>query len=211
MPRQNFECDPTAYYHVTARSINKDWFSTNLEFVWTIMENELYFIKHGFGIEIYAFVLMNNHYHLIVSAPRGNLSAAMAFFQKQTSRQIVKKANRINNLWAQRFKRTKIMNNKHLLNTYKYVYQNPLRANITDRCERYKFSTLKGMLGERHLLIPLSYDFIFFEIFRGECLAWLNSPIQDEDLRSMSVALKKRNFSYPSLKKKKNPLEDELI
>lgn len=211
MPRTAFECDPSAYYHITARSINRDWFNMEMEFVWEIMTNELYFVKHAFNLNVYAFVLMSNHYHLLVSAPQGNLSSAMAYFQKQTSRQIVKKANRINNLWAQRFKRTRLTNIDHLMNTYKYVYQNPVRAKLVTRCEFYRFSSLSGLIGQRHLIVPLEYDFIFFDTFREECLCWLNKPIEQQDVESMRVALKKTSFKYPNIRKRSNPLEGVLI
>jgi len=42
-----------------------------------------------FDIELYAYVLMNNHFHLLVKTPRGNLSKSMQWFIGTYTRYLV--------------------------------------------------------------------------------------------------------------------------
>jgi REP element-mobilizing transposase RayT len=38
-------------------------------------------ITDTFGVELYAYCLMDNHYHLLMHTPRANLSVAMRLLQ----------------------------------------------------------------------------------------------------------------------------------
>ncbi len=71
--------------------------------VWRIFESQLYFCKHAFNLKIYSFVLMSNHYHLILSAPDCNLSEAMQYFIREVSRELNRCGNRINRTFSSRF------------------------------------------------------------------------------------------------------------
>ncbi len=53
-------------YHITARCINKEWFRLSIPTVWSVMEDYLYLVATAFEIKVRAFVLMSNHFHLIV-------------------------------------------------------------------------------------------------------------------------------------------------
>src|ERR1051325_2669693 len=64
------------WYHVTSRgNRRKDLFRTEADrrrFLGLVAE-----LPARFGLEVHAFVLMDNHYHLVVRTPTANLSHAM--------------------------------------------------------------------------------------------------------------------------------------
>ncbi|MCB9024791.1 MAG: barstar family protein [Bdellovibrionaceae bacterium] len=60
-------------YHVSARCINKEWFHIPMENVWDIFCRQLTYISWVYDAKVHAFVLKNNHFHLLVSTPRSNL------------------------------------------------------------------------------------------------------------------------------------------
>ncbi|WP_081111818.1 transposase [Bdellovibrio bacteriovorus] len=60
------------------------------------MSNYLCFIHHAYKGEIYAFVLMSNHFHLLIRFPENNMSEAMTYFMRESSRMISRQAGRIN-------------------------------------------------------------------------------------------------------------------
>ena len=140
-------------YHVGARSINQDWFSIPMEMVWEIMVSQLYFIHHAYEVEILAFVLMNNHFHFLLRTPLANLSSAMGWFMRETSRALTRAGNRINMSYGSRHYRSIINTDHYLLNAYKYVYHNPIHAGICANVMDYQFSTLPGLLGSKKLII----------------------------------------------------------
>lgn len=173
-----------------------------MEEVWKIMERGLYFLRHGYDIQIHSFLLMSNHFHLVTTCPEGNLSRGMAWLLSYTTKEINRAANRKNQIWGQRFYSTELFNYWHQVNAYKYVYQNPVRAGLVSKVEDYRYSTLHGLLGSQHILIPVKSDDFLFEKIDGT-LFWMNTRYRDEDLHELRKSLKKRTFK-PSIKSLKS-------
>ncbi len=174
------------------------------------MENQLFFLHHGFRVEIYAFVLMSNHFHLILRCPDGNLSQAMQFFMVSTSRELQKLGGRINQIWGTRFFRCRLNSQWSFFNCYKYVYRNPVTAGICNNVEEYPYSTLQGLLGNSRIYIPLVEDTLLFENTEKN-LRWLNTKPTDTALDSIRKALKHSDFKMPNINDRKNPWDKDLI
>lgn len=210
MPRKPFINSSVYPYHVTSRCINRDWFGESLDNVWETLCDELYLTRYYFNLKIYAFVLMQNHFHLLLGTPDRNLSPAMAYFLKQSSYRITRPLNRINTTWAQRFKRCELNSEHYLKNTYKYIYQNPVRAGIVSRVEDYTYSTLPSLIGKTILTLPLEPDHILFDNVEST-LNWLNEPISTNNIAFMNKALRRTHFSLPPVNKRVNPLENDTL
>ena len=200
-------------YHVTIRCINREWFSIPMDSVWEIFCNQIYFCQRAFDLKIHSFVLMSNHYHLLVSTPQLNLSQAMAYLNRECSRDLNRLGNRINRTFAGRYNKSYLGSYHYFLNCYKYVYQNPLRANLVSRVENYKYSTLGGLLGSYPMLVPLVEDTILFEGDLQETLTWLNKAPEDRDLESIRNGLKHGRFQLRRdiMTRHQNRLEVELL
>lgn len=179
-------------YHITARTNNREWFSLDLNTVWEIFENQLFFIHHAFGIRIHAFVLMSNHFHLLASDPLLKLPRAMRWLMTETSREIGRRSGRQNRIYGQRNFKCLISNYHYFLHAYKYVYRNPVEAKACIRVEDYPFSTLAGLLGNRPLIIPLEEDLLFSDLLGN--LKWLNAGVEKQDWESVRGALRKGEF-----------------
>lgn len=193
---------------MTARCINKEWFANDLSLVWEIMTRHLYFINYAFNLRIHAFVLMNNHFHLLVRSPDANLSEAMAFFMTQTSRELNKISGRINHNYGARFHRTIISSPLYYMHAYKYVYRNPVMAGLCEKAEEYPFSSLNGLLGNTWLEVPICEDDNWGNLStREETLAWLNSTPPEEHWELVKMALKKKEFILGKINKRPSPLE----
>ena len=133
-------------------------------------------------IEICAWVLMNNHFHLLVSTPDANLDRAMNYLMRETSRVIGWRAGRINQVYGGPYNWSVLMSQHYYLNAYKYVYRNPVEAGLATAVENYKFSTLPGLLGAQLLVIPVEDDEILFSD-ANQKLAWLNESYPNEQIR----------------------------
>lgn len=212
MPRKPFLCDPLSPYHLSARSNNRDWFFLPIEEVWEIYERYLYFIHHAYEVKVHSFVLMSNHFHLIASFPKANLSEAILYFMRETSRSIARDSDRINHVYGSRTFRSHIGSFHYFQNAYKYIYQNPVRALICTNVEDYRFSTLNPKFGRTRTLIPLEEDTLLF----GDperTLAWLNSKVSKEDYEAVRLALRRPSFKFARCKRTKRAhrLEKDLI
>lgn len=180
--------------------------------VWQLMQHHLHFLSHAFHFEIFSFVLMANHFHLIVRAPEGNLSEGMSHFLRETSREMVRSSNRINQTYGGRFFRSSLNNYHYYLHCYKYVYRNPVNAGLAARVEDYPWSTLRGLLGLEKMIISLVEDETFFNDTE-EVLHWLNQVPSKENWLAVQKALRKREFqlSYDRNTREPHHLEKDLF
>lgn len=209
MPRPLFINHTDLPYHITARCINRDWFSLDKGFVWDVMTRHLYFMHFAFNVRVHAFVLMSNHFHLIARSPDANLSQAMRYFMRETSREITFSSGRINMTYGGRFHRSLLKSPLYYLHAYKYLYRNPVMAGLCSRVEDYKYSSIPGLLGERWLDVPVSEDHNWESLHsRAETLLWLNTAPSLEHQESVRLALKKSAFQLPKVDSRPSVLEE---
>lgn len=198
-------------FYLSARCTNKDWFAIPLPVVWEIMQEQLYFATRAFDVRIHSFVLMPNSFELLMSAPRGNLSGCMRYFMTETSRALLRRCGRINQIYGGRYRPTTIGSVHDFLNIYKYVYRRPVAAGACSRAEEYPYSTLHGLLGQRSLLIPVTGDPALFGGDIEGTLSWLNEAPSPVDWEEVRCALRKRAFKLAHRDSRPSPLESRLL
>ena len=212
MSRKKFTCNPELPYHITARCINREWFSIDMPIVWKIMTKHLHFIHLAYNVRIVAFVLMSNHFHLIIRAPEGNLSEAMQFFMSQTGRDLRENSHRINRCFGGRFHRSLLTSHHYFNHAYKYLYQNPVVAGIAKLPEDYPFSTLPGLLGRAKLDVPICDDISWESLdSRLATLKWLGREPDPHDWKKIKKALKKSEFAIAREGRDPDKLENDAL
>ncbi|MGE5086317.1 MAG: transposase [Bacillota bacterium] len=196
MPRKKFYPSADCPYHVTARTGNKEWFDVPMDFVWSVFSDYLHFIWRAYDVRIHSFVLMSNHFHMLISTPEANLDKAMNYLMREVSKRISEKSGRINQVFGGPYYWSVIKNSVHYQYAYKYVYRNPVHAGICNKVEEYKYSTLRGLMGMDYLYIP-AYDNL--GLIQNGChqLDWLNEAFDVESQEYIRKALKKREFALP--------------
>jgi len=131
---------PGALYHVLSRGNGRqDIFLTDNDrrlFLGLISE-----LNDRFNIEVYAYVLMGNHYHLLLKTPDANLSKAMQWFGTTYTRRFNLANDQSGHLFQGRFKSILIENAAYLLRLSCYIHRNPLRARIVERLAQFKWSS----------------------------------------------------------------------
>lgn len=197
MPRKKPNYHPNHPIHITARCINRDWFRLPVNSVWNIFTSYLDVLPYAFNVEILCFVLMNNHFHLLVLDPDSKVSEAMNYFMRETSRAITLDSQRVNQTYGGPFHPTVITKYEHLLAVYKYILRNPVDAKKVERVEEYKYSTLSGVLGFTQLKIQISeLHEELFEVIKDtdQALQWLNTPIENNKKQAIKMGLRRANF-----------------
>lgn len=108
----------------------------------------------------HAYCLMDNHYHLLIETPDGNLSKGM----RQVNAVYTQYANRMSgeggHLFQGRYKAILVEKDTHLLEVVRYVLLNPVRAGITEDCENWVWSSYRGMCGLEHPAAFLTTDWV---------------------------------------------------
>ena len=130
-----------AFHHVMNRGYNKSVIFPNPEdkahFV-NIMKYRATLLK----IDIFAYVVMDNHYHIILQNSSGKLSDFMKQLNSIYATYFRKKYGGVGYVFQDRYKSTLIQNEQYLLTSIIYVLQNPVRAKIVDKVFDYKFSSI---------------------------------------------------------------------
>jgi REP element-mobilizing transposase RayT len=129
-----------AFYHVMARGNEQRDIFFN--------ETDLYaFLKvlgemsQRFEVDIFAYVLMANHYHLLIKTRRANLSKAMQWLGVTYTCRFNLKHNRCGHLFQGRFKSILVQNDAYLMQLSCYIHRNPTRAKIVRRLAQYRWSS----------------------------------------------------------------------
>ena len=152
MPRRKLIRQRQFPYHITTRTNNKDWFQIPQPIVWDVCKESFLYAQKRNIVDLHCFVLMGNHYHMLITTPNSDIDSFMKNFNLQLSKLITKSSGVINHKFSNRYKWTIVSNQSYLLNVYRYIYQNPVRANITQDCFSYPYSSLHFTKDEAKLL-----------------------------------------------------------
>jgi REP element-mobilizing transposase RayT len=199
MPRKPRNLQSDFPYHVTLRALNKVNFPVPPEILWEFVCDHLLFCSFAFKVEIHAFVLMSNHYHMIVRTPECNLDKFLGYFHKELSREICFKSGQINHRFGGRYQATVIDNVSYYGSAYKYVYRNPVTAGICSRVQDYTFSSLSFLTWQQKLRFPI-FDTYFDSIHSYDLnLAWLNQTFELNEYRQIKSAMNPRPYTKKDL------------
>ncbi len=155
---------PCAYYHVTSRgNERKDIFKKKGD-----REQFLEYLKSAYlryGAVIHAFCLMNNHYHLLLETPKGNLSQIMLHINGAYTNYFNIKHKRRGHLYQGRYKAIVIEADSYAGELSRYIHLNPVRAGMVNMPEKYLWSSYQYYIGKKKKPDWLSIDFIlgYFE------------------------------------------------
>ena len=129
-----------ALYHVFSRGNNhQDIFVTDDDrylFLDTIGQ-----MSERFDTDIFAYVMMDNHYHLLLRTPNANLSKCMQWFGTTYTRRFNLDHYQSGHLFQGRFKSILVQNDAYLMQLSYYIHNNPLRAGMVKRLINYRWSS----------------------------------------------------------------------
>lgn len=203
MPRKQLIRTNLFPYHVTTRTNNKEWFEIPIKEVWKMCLYSLKRANQKYPVEVISFVLMSNHYHLILKTPNKDIDLFMYEFNKSLSLLIRTRTGRINSVFGGRYKWCLIRSQTYLYNCYRYVYQNPLRANLCGRVENYPYSSLFYLVHGKSFVVQLFDCFGFKDKF---ALSWLNQAVENEEIDLLRKGLKTSEFKELKSRTTRKPL-----
>jgi REP element-mobilizing transposase RayT len=129
-----------ALYHLMSRGNDgQDIYLTDADrnlFLDTISE-----MSERFEMDIFAYVLMPGHYHLLVRSNHANLKKAMHWFGTAYTRRFNNRNLKKGHLFQGRYKSILVQNDAYLMRLSCYIHRNPLRAGIVNRLIDYKWSS----------------------------------------------------------------------
>ena len=90
---------------------------------------------------------MDNHYHLLIETPEGNVSRGMRQLNGVFTQRMNRCHNRVGHLFQGRFKAIVVERESYLLELCRYIVLNPIRAGMVTYLERYPWSSYPATRG----------------------------------------------------------------
>jgi putative transposase len=100
-----------------------------------------------FGWNLFAWVLMSNHYHLVVQTPQPNLSRGMHWLNSRYAQWFNRRHDRRGHLFQGRFHGKLVEKESYLLTVARYVVLNPVRAGLVDNPADWRWSSYRQTAG----------------------------------------------------------------
>ena len=141
-----------------------------------IVIESLDFSRQNKGLELFSYVIMSNHVHLIVRSKVGDLSGTVRDIKKHTSKQIFRTIKDINEsrrewlelifeyhaklnkrasqhqLWTHENHAVELTTNEMLVSRVNYIHQNPVRSALVSKAEDYLYSSARNYADIDYLL-----------------------------------------------------------
>ncbi|NJC44288.1 UNVERIFIED_ORG: putative transposase [Xanthomonas campestris] len=100
------------------------------------------------GCKLHAYVLMDNHVHLLITPPAaGRIGQLMQRLGRNYVALFNGRHGRTGTLWEGRYKACLVDNADYVLRCYRYIELNPVRARLTDDPASYRWSSCPANLG----------------------------------------------------------------
>lgn len=148
-----------------------------------IIIDSLRYCQQNKGLEIYAYVIMSNHIHLLVRSKKSNLSDVIRDFKRHTSKKIIEtidleqesrrewmlmifryaarkyKRNNEYQVWTHENHAEEIYSNKFIEQKTLYIHQNPVRSGIVEKPEDYLYSSARNYAEMDYLIDVIKVTF----------------------------------------------------
>jgi REP element-mobilizing transposase RayT len=162
---------PDAVYHVTCRGNAKQKIfrddADRSRFLQLLKQS-----GNSYTVKLHSYVLMHNHFHLLVETPLANLSEFMRHFNITYIGHFNRRHHRVGHLYQGRFKAIIVDKDTYLSVLSRYIHLNPVRIQAFEKVEpkekyrrlvRYPWSSLAGYLSRRKRQEFVEYQLVLAE------------------------------------------------
>lgn len=98
-------------------------------------------------VKIYGWCLMSNHVHLLIREGNEELSTTMKRIGVSFVLYYNWKYGTSGHIFQDRFKSEDVENDQHLVTVVRYIHQNPLKARIVKRMDKWRWSSCREYYG----------------------------------------------------------------
>jgi REP element-mobilizing transposase RayT len=136
-----------AFYHITSRGNQKErifWDDKDREEFQKILKRT----KERYKYLLHTYVLMDNHYHLLIETPYANIKQVMQNINTSYTVYVNRRHKRAGHLFQGRYKAFIVDKESYLLELGRYIHLNPVRARIVKRSEDYKWNSYREYISE---------------------------------------------------------------
>lgn len=104
-------------------------------------------VNDRFNWMCHAYCLMDNHYHLVIETPDGNLSKGMRQLNGVYTMRFNKRHRTFGHTFQGRYKAILVQKESYLLEVVRYVALNPVRAKLVRAPEQWRWNSHRSLVG----------------------------------------------------------------
>lgn len=148
-----------AWYHVMNRGIDRQAIFKNDKHRTTFLTLLGEAVKK-YQVEIHAYCLMGNHYHILMRTPLANLSRCMQYLDGVYTQRFNLLTKRDGALFRGRYKAILVEADAYLLQVSRYIHLNPVEAGLCQYPQDYTWSSFRAYMSPNGIDSWLETDFI---------------------------------------------------
>jgi len=173
MPRQARLDVPGALHHIMVRGIDKTNIFRDDEDKARFLERLGQTVSEG-KCTVYAWVLMDNHVHILFKSGKQGISGVMRKLLTWYAQYFNRKHRRTGHLFENRYKSILCDEDNYLLALIRYIHLNPVRAKIVitlEQLDRYPWSGHRTLIGKaKHLWMDVDQALLEFGTTRRKAV-----------------------------------------
>jgi len=172
MPRRP-RVETIGFHHIINRGVAREDIFLKKEDYKAFL-NILHVSKSRYKFTVQSLCLMPNHYHLLIETTQENLSLIARQINSKYAQYFNKEYGRVGPLWQGRFKNWYVYDESYLYILFKYIEENPIKANISTKVGSYPWCSSTFALQKQYSkVLESSYIFTllkdgFFDTFLNE-------------------------------------------
>ncbi|MCF8011944.1 MAG: transposase [Clostridiales bacterium] len=176
-----------AIYHVIQRGNNR-------EYIFKYDGEKRYFLKKlidykiDMNFRLFGFVIMGNHYHLVLQTTGIPLQKIMHCINNSYSKFYNVVKERTGHVFGGRYKAIPVQDDRYILTLLRYVHQNPIRAGICEHVWEYPWSSDVFYRQKRDSFIDSSFILDILSNNRDEAVKEYKDFVQVEETNDYSSA-----------------------
>lgn len=125
----------TKHFHIVIESKTHPFFKA---LDWVMLQKIVNHASQHYKVDVHALVMMDTHTHLLVESFKNQENFFLDYLNRKLNTAIPPESHC-----------EPIDNYDQYINTYKYIYNNPVKAGISLKCETYPYSSLPSLLGKQ--------------------------------------------------------------
>jgi len=144
--------------------------------------------KEKFSLKLFAYCLMPNHFHLLLSPNKGDdLSRWMQWFMTSHVRRYHQHYHTNGHIWQGRYKSFIVQEDTHLLTVVRYIEGNPVRAQLATSAGEWNWSSHRARLNGARMLdeLPITLP--------GYWTETVDTPMTDNELEKLQRSLDRQS------------------
>jgi len=129
-----------ALYHIYQRGNNKEFIFEN-DNIKTFILKYLKEYNKKFDYELLAYVIMDNHYHLLIKTNKADISTIMFNINNLLGKYVNGQLGRTGHAFDSRYRCKLVETDANLIWLLRYIHRNPVKAHICNDINDYRWSS----------------------------------------------------------------------